>query len=110
VPPRNGFFMLVSRVGCVYRSALFIGSEVSSSASGFKTEVRRGVVVPVGDGVSVNFGLTVGAITDKVDVTGEAPHVDTSSSALGGFVNSATIRELPLNGRDWLKSALLQSG
>ena len=36
--------------------------------------------------------------------------MDTSSSALGGFVNSTTIRELPLNGRDWLQLALLQPG
>jgi hypothetical protein len=36
---------------------------------------------------------------EKVEVTGEAAQVDTSSSAMGGFVNSVTIRELPLNGR-----------
>jgi hypothetical protein len=36
--------------------------------------------------------------------------VDASSSTLGGFVNAATIRELPLNGRDWLQLALLQPG
>jgi hypothetical protein len=58
----------------------------------------------------VNFSLTVGAITEKVEVTGEAPQVDTSSSTLGGFVNSVTIRELPLNGRDWLQLTLLQPG
>src|SRR5712692_2010683 len=29
---------------------------------------------------------------------------------MGGFVNSATIRELPLNGRDWLQLTLLQPG
>src|ERR1700676_3116417 len=59
--------------------------EVSSSASGFKTEVRSGIVVTVGGDVSVNFGLTVGAITEKVEVTGGAPQVDTSTSALGGL-------------------------
>ena len=84
--------------------------EVSASAAGFKTEVRSGIVVTVGGDVSVNFSLTVGAISEKVEVTGEAPQVDTSSSTLGGFVNSATIRELPLNGRDWLQLALLQPG
>jgi hypothetical protein len=45
-----------------------------------------------------------------VEVTAEAAQVDTSGSAMGGFVNSATIRELPLNGRDWLQLALLQPG
>src|ERR1700681_2519212 len=92
-------------------SAVPAGSyEVTATATGFKTEVRSGIVVTVGGDVGVNFSLTVGAITEKVEVTGEAPQVDTSSSAMGGFVNSATIRELPLNGRDWLQLALLQPG
>jgi hypothetical protein len=84
--------------------------EVSATASGFKTEVRSGVVVTVGGDIAVNFGLTVGAINEKVEVSEAAIQVDTSSSTLGGFVNSATIRELPLNGRDWLQLALLQPG
>src|SRR6202163_3999052 len=92
-------------------SAVPAGSyEVTATATGFKTEVRSGIVVTVGADVGVNFSLTVGAITEKVEVSGEAPQVDTSSSAMGGFVNSATIRELPLNGRDWLQLALLQPG
>src|SRR6202521_2285897 len=84
--------------------------EVSATASGFKTEVRSGVGVTVGGDISVNFALTVGAITEKVEVSEAAIQVDTSSSTLGGFVTSATIRELPLNGRDWLQLALLQPG
>src|SRR5712672_4395542 len=84
--------------------------ELSATAAGFKTEVRSGIVVTVGADVAVNLSLTVGAISEKVEVTGEAAQVDTSSSAMGGFVNSTTIRELPLNGRDWLQLALLQPG
>jgi len=84
--------------------------EVSAAIAGFKTEVRSGIVVTVGSDVAVNFSLTVGAVTEKVEVTAEAPQVNTSSSTLGGFVNSTTIRELPLNGRDWLQLALLQPG
>src|SRR6266446_3115324 len=84
--------------------------EVSASIAGFKTEVRSGISVTVGADVAVNFSLTVGAVTEKVEVTAEAAQVDASSSTLGGFVNSTTIRELPLNGRDWLQLALLQPG
>src|ERR1700681_4212616 len=84
--------------------------EVNASIAGFKTEVRSGISVTVGGDVAVNFSMTVGAITEKVEVTAEAPQVDASSSTLGGFVNSVTIRELPLNGRDWLQLALLQPG
>src|SRR5206468_11572573 len=84
--------------------------EVSASAPGFRTEVRTGITVTVGSDVSVNFSLTVGGVSEQVQVTGEAPQVDAFSSTLGGFVNSTTIRELPLNGRDWLQLALLQPG
>ena len=84
--------------------------EVTATVTGFKTEVRSGISVTVGSDVSVNFSLTVGAVSEKVEVTAEAAQVDTASSALGGFVNSTTIRELPLNGRDWLQLALLQPG
>src|SRR6266436_4439359 len=84
--------------------------EVSASIAGFKTEVRSGISVTVGADVAVNFSLTVGAVSEKIEVTAEAPQVDASSSTLGGFVNSTTIRELPLNGRDWLQLSLLQPG
>jgi hypothetical protein len=62
--------------------------EVSAAIAGFKTEVRSGINVTVGSDVAVNFALTVGAISEKVEVTAEAPQVDASSSTLGGFVNS----------------------
>ena len=84
--------------------------EVSATAPGFKTEVRTGITVTVGGEEGANFALTVGAVSEKVEVTAEAAQVDTSSSTLAGFVNSATIRELPLNGRDWLQLALLSPG
>ena len=82
--------------------------EISTTAPGFKTDVRSGIAVTVGADVSVNFNLTVGAVNERW--SRQRPQVDTSSSALGGFVNSETIRELPLNGRDWLQLALLQPG
>src|SRR6185295_1849051 len=43
--------------------------EVSASIAGFKTEVRSGIGVTVGAEVAVNFSLTVGAVSEKVEVT-----------------------------------------
>src|SRR2546426_9313045 len=71
--------------------------EVSASAAGFKTEVRTGIAVTVGSDISVNFSLTVGAISEQVQVTAEAPQVDASSSTLGGFVNSTDRKSTRLN-------------
>ena len=84
--------------------------EVTVLMPGFKTEVRSGVKVTVGSEVSLNFVLSVGAREDQVVVTGDAPLVDTVSSTMGGVVNDTTVRELPLNGRDWLQLAGLQPG
>src|SRR2546423_11598913 len=53
--------------------------EISITAPGFKTEVRSGIVVTVGADVGVNFSLTVGAGSEKVEGTGEAAQVATSS-------------------------------
>src|SRR5437867_10383979 len=68
----NGFYRIFSVPAGPY--------EVSASAPGFKSEVRTGIAVTVGSDVSVNFSLTVGAISEEVQVTGEAPQVDAFSS------------------------------
>jgi Carboxypeptidase regulatory-like domain/TonB dependent receptor len=84
--------------------------EVEASLAGFKTQVRQGIVLTVGATSAVNFSLAVGEVQEKVVVTDETPQVDTSSSTLSGVVGEAAIRELPLNGRDWLQLATLQAG
>src|SRR5207249_2142865 len=64
----------------------------------------------VGASIKVNLVLSVGAVEERIVVTGEAPQVDTTTSTMGGLVNDTTVRELPLNGRDWLQLAELQPG
>src|SRR5690349_5098629 len=54
--------------------------EITVSASGFATQVRSGVVLEVGAQQVLNLALTVGATTQKVEVTGEAPAVELASS------------------------------
>jgi len=58
----------------------------------------------------VNFSLSVGDVVEKVVVNEETPQVETTSSTISGVVGEAAIRELPLNGRDWLQLATLQAG
>jgi outer membrane receptor protein involved in Fe transport len=84
--------------------------EMSASAAGFATEVRRGIALTVGAQQLLNFTLQVGQIAEKVQVTGEAPAVELVSSTIGGVVDPTTIVELPLNGRDWTLLAALQPG
>jgi Carboxypeptidase regulatory-like domain len=83
--------------------------EVSVSATGFSTEVTK-VTLTVGAKQELNFTLKVGSMNEVVEVTGAAPAVDTTSSTLSAQVDSTTIGELPLNGRDWASLAQLQPG
>jgi len=84
--------------------------DVTAMAPGFQTELRSSITMTVGGAVRVDFTLNVGAIAEKVEVTGEAPQVDTTTSTMAGLVSDNVIRELPLNGRDWLQLAVLQPG
>jgi hypothetical protein len=51
--------------------------------------------------------LTIGAAT-QIDVKGEVPQIDLASSATSAAVGGQTVRELPLNGRDWTSLATLE--
>src|SRR5947207_10965622 len=54
--------------------------------------------------------MKVGETAQVVEVTAAAPLVQVTSSLISGVVESATIRELPLNGRDWASLATLSPG
>jgi hypothetical protein len=58
----------------------------------------------------VDFALSVGAAAEEVVVNADATQMNTTDASLGGLVGDNAIRELPLNGRDWLQLATLQAG
>jgi hypothetical protein len=84
--------------------------EVSFSAPGFSTQVQKDITLTVGAQQILNSALKVGQVSQKIEVTSEAPAVELASSAITANVDSSTMRELPLNGRDWASLATLQPG
>ena len=84
--------------------------EVEAMLAGFQSEIRRGVVLTVGQEAVVNFGLQVGQVADQVEVTGEAAAVEVSNATISGLVNQDTIRDMPLNGRSFTDLIPLQAG
>jgi hypothetical protein len=85
--------------------------EITVSAKGFNTEVRKGITLTVGAQQLLNLTLHVGsAAKTVVEVTTEAPAVQLTSSDISAVVNATTVRELPLNGRSWTDLAALQPG
>ena len=77
------------------------GYEVTASATGFQTLVRSGITLTVGREADVEFTLQLGTVAERVEVTGEAPLVETTTSTVSGLVDEKTVRELPLNGRSF---------
>jgi len=103
--------VIANAAGRYSAPALGLGNyRISASLDGFQTEARTGIVLTVGRQAVVNFQLQLGAITQTVEVTGEAPLVETTKGGLGTLVESRTIEELPLNGRDLAQLITLQTG
>jgi hypothetical protein len=85
--------------------------EVTVSAKGFNREGRSGISLNVGAQQVFNLTLHVGSAAKIViEVSTEAPAVQTTSSDISATVNATTVRELPLNGRSWTDLAALQPG
>jgi hypothetical protein len=84
--------------------------EVAASARGFATAVQPQITLTVGAQQVLNFTLTVGQVSEKIQVTGIAPAVELASSSIGAVVDAKRIVDLPLNGRDWTSLATLEPG
>src|ERR1700722_8396205 len=78
--------------------------------TGFKKNVRRGVSLDINQVITLNMTMQVGATQEVVDVTSEAPLVETTSTQLGAVVGDRAVSELPLNSRDTYQFLQLQPG
>ena len=78
--------------------------------TGFKKNVRRDVILDVNQVVTLNMTMQLGESREIVDVTSEAPLVETTSTQLGAVVNDRAVSELPLNARDTYQLLQLQPG
>jgi len=86
-----------------YRApALPVGpQEIRASKTGFKSEIRSGLSLSVGQEAVVNLKLEVGELAEQVTVTGEAPLVNTTTASVSGLVGEREVKDLPLNGRSF---------
>jgi hypothetical protein len=84
--------------------------QVTVTATGFQTLTEKGITLTVGGQQSLNLVMKVGALSQTVEVNAAIPDIQTTSSTVSSTVDSTTIRELPLNGRDWTSLATLEPG
>ncbi len=83
---------------------------VQYELTGFKKNVQNGIIVNVNQVLTLNSTLQIGASQEVVEVTTEAPQVDTTSTQLGAVINNRSVNELPLNSRDTYEFLQLQPG
>ncbi len=79
------------------------------SQTGFKTEAAD-FTLETSQVLELSLKLETGSSTTTVDVTGEVPLVDTSTSSTGEVIQGRQVTELPLNGRNFTQLALLTPG
>jgi hypothetical protein len=83
---------------------------VEATKPGFKTAVSDNIELRIGDVREVNLTLQVGATTESVTVTSEAPLLNTETSSQGTVIVGRQITELPLRDRNFTNLALLTPG
>ena len=103
---------LLTNENGVYRAVnLQPGSyNVTVQAEGFSNGLRREVPLTIGAEVVVDIEMPVAGVTETVEVVAQGATVDLSTSTVSRNVGGTTIRELPLNGRDWTQLTTLQPG
>jgi hypothetical protein len=84
--------------------------EVQATLDRFRPLARPGIRLVVGEPVVLNLTLVLGGAEDEVTVTQEVSAVRTRSGELSYLVSAETIRDLPLNGRNYTDLAFLQPG
>src|SRR5713101_2701420 len=83
---------------------------LSFDLSGFKNLVHKGVTLQLNQVITLNMSMQIGGSKEVVEVTSEAPVVDTTSTQLGAVVDDRSVSQLPLNSRDTYQLLQLQPG
>ena len=84
--------------------------EVTAQHAGFSSEIRKGIVVGVGQTVTVDFQLKVSQVSVQVEVNSEPPVVETERGSQANSVPERYIMDLPIDRRDYLTFTLLMPG
>jgi hypothetical protein len=86
----------------IYRiTGLLPGSYRANIAhEGFKSTVKDGIELHVDDQISLDFSLQVGTVSQSVTVEAGAPLIESESTTIGQVIESRTIEDQPLNGRN----------
>lgn len=84
--------------------------EISAEAPGFKQFRRTQVRLGSGERVVIDIALEIGATSESITITGEAPLLQTATANTGQVLTTRQVENLPMNGRTPLVLAQLANG
>jgi len=83
---------------------------IKAELQGFRTATQTGLVLLVGQELTVQLTLQIGGLAEEVTVTGESPIVEVTSSRIGTNITNNEIDALPAAGRNQLSLMQLVPG
>lgn len=89
----SGYFSVISLIPGLY--------SVEVTAPSFQRQVQENIRLDVSGSVSLTFQLTVGQVTESINVTAEAGLLQATEGVIATTVENAQVVELPLNGRNF---------
>jgi hypothetical protein len=78
--------------------------------AGFAQAERSSVTLGVSQASRLDVALSVGAVTERVDVSATIGLLETEQGRVSGHINETHIKELPINGRNVLNLMAIQPG
>ncbi len=83
---------------------------VTATSGSFAPLIQRGIHVDAGSDLTVNESLKVGSVTTELQVTSDAPMIETSRVDMGRTISEAEVQNLPLTSRNPYNFILFQPG
>ncbi len=77
---------------------------------GFRAAIANSYTLEVGTTATQNFTLAIGNISETIEVSSDAPVIESSTMTVGQVINQKTVQEIPLNGRHFVDLGLLIPG
>ena len=84
--------------------------KVTVKAPNFGTLVRDGINLEVGQSINLALALSVASVEQTVNVTGEAPVIETTRVEESTYIDQNSVKSLPNNGRNFLDFVTLTPG
>src|SRR5262245_22764617 len=84
--------------------------EVKVEVSGYNTQIKKGIMLTVGQIAVINFEMTLGVIGEVEVIDTDAPVVEIERTHQASTIIQKSINNLPINGRNFLDFAKLTPG